>query len=80
MVLDLRYEAREVEQDVFQQERIDAWFEAKTRGLTSVAKAKEQLEDSLEALRALCEPVALPEIWWITVIIFAAQIRRFLNQ
>lgn len=40
VVLDLRYEAREVEQDVLQQERIDAWFEAKTRGLTSVAKAK----------------------------------------
>ena len=40
VVLDLRYEAREVEQNVVQQERIDAWFEAKTRGLTSVAKAK----------------------------------------
>ena len=40
VVLDLCYEAREVEQDVLQQERIDAWFEAKTRGLTSVAKAK----------------------------------------
>ena len=40
VVLDLHYEAREVEQDVLQQERIDAWFEAKTRGLTSVAKAK----------------------------------------
>lgn len=40
VVLDLRYEAREVEQNVVQQDRIDAWFEAKTRGLTSVAKAK----------------------------------------
>lgn len=40
VVLDLRYEAREVEQNVVQQEKIDAWFEAKTRGLTSVAKAK----------------------------------------
>lgn len=29
VVLDLCYEAREVEQDVLQQERIDAWFEAK---------------------------------------------------
>ena len=36
----MRYEAREVEQNVVQQERIDAWFEAKTRGLTGVAKAK----------------------------------------
>lgn len=40
VVLDLRYEAREVEQNVIQQERTDAWFEAKTRGLTGVAKAK----------------------------------------
>lgn len=40
VVLDLRYEAREVEQNVIQQDKIDMWFEAKTRGLTSVAKAK----------------------------------------
>lgn len=40
VVLDLRYEAREVEQNVVQQEKIDAWFEAKTRGLTDVAKAR----------------------------------------
>ena len=29
-----------MEQNVVQQDRIDAWFEAKTRGLTGVAKAK----------------------------------------
>lgn len=40
VVLDLRYEAREVEQNVIQQDKIDVWFEAKTRGLTSIAKAK----------------------------------------
>lgn len=40
VVLDLRYEAREVEQNVIQQDKIDMRFEAKTRGLTSVAKAK----------------------------------------
>lgn len=40
VVLDLRYEAREVEQNVVQQDKIDAWFEAKTKGLTDVAKAK----------------------------------------
>lgn len=40
VVLDLRYEAREVEQNVIQQDKIDMWFEAKTKGLTSVAKAK----------------------------------------
>lgn len=40
VVLDLMYEAREVEQDVLQQEKIDAWFEAKTKSLNDVAKAK----------------------------------------
>lgn len=40
VVLDLRYEAREIEQNVVGQDKIDAWFEAKTRGLTDVAKAK----------------------------------------
>ena len=38
---NLRYEAREVEKrSVVQQDRIDAWFGGKTRGLTGVAKAK----------------------------------------
>ena len=40
VVLDLMYEAREIEQNVVKQEKIDAWFEAKTRGLSDVAKAK----------------------------------------
>lgn len=40
VVLDLRYEAREVEQDVVSQEKIDAWFESKTSGLNDVAKAR----------------------------------------
>lgn len=40
VVLDLRYEAREVEQDVASQEKIDAWFESKTRGLNEVSKAR----------------------------------------
>ena len=40
VVLDLRYEAREVEQDVVSQEKIDAWFESKTNGLNDVAKAR----------------------------------------
>jgi type I restriction enzyme R subunit len=40
VILDLRYEARDIEQKVESQEKIDAWFEAKTRGLNAVAKAK----------------------------------------
>lgn len=38
VVLDLLYEARDVEQFVTDQDKIDEWFDAKTRGLTDVAK------------------------------------------
>ena len=40
VVLDLRYEARDVPQDITSQGRIDAWFDAKTVGLAPRAKAK----------------------------------------
>jgi type I restriction enzyme R subunit len=40
VVLDLRYEAREIDQSITSQEKIDQWFELKTRGLTDVAKAQ----------------------------------------
>ncbi len=37
VILDLRYEARDVDQDITSQEKIDQWFEAKTRGLNKAA-------------------------------------------
>ena len=40
IVLDLRYEARDIDQNITSQSKIDQWFEAKTRGLTDVAKAQ----------------------------------------
>lgn len=40
VVLDLRYEARHIDQNITSQEKIDQWFEAKTRGLTEYAKTK----------------------------------------
>ena len=40
VVLDLRYEARDIPQDVTAQTQIDAWFESKTQGLNDRAKAK----------------------------------------
>ncbi len=40
VVLDLRYEARDVPQKITQQDKIDEWFEYKTRGLNDIAKAK----------------------------------------
>lgn len=39
VVLDLRYEARRVDQNITSQEKIDKWFEERTQGLTDVAKA-----------------------------------------
>jgi len=37
VVLDLRYEARDIDQRITSQEKIDQWFDAKTRGLTEYA-------------------------------------------
>jgi type I restriction enzyme R subunit len=40
VVLDLRYEARDIDQNITSQQRIDQWFEAKTKGLNDVALAQ----------------------------------------
>jgi len=40
VVLDLRYEARRVDQNLNSQDKIDEWFEDRTKGLTDVAKAE----------------------------------------
>ncbi len=40
VVLDLRYEARDIDQHLTSQSKIDQWFEAKTRGLSNIAKSQ----------------------------------------
>ena len=40
VILDLRYEARDIPQSIPSTEKVDAWFEAKTNGLTDLAKAR----------------------------------------
>ena len=40
VVLDLRYEARDIDQDLTSPEKVDQWFDSKTRGLTDAAKAQ----------------------------------------
>jgi type I restriction enzyme R subunit len=40
VVLDLRYEARDIDQSITSPTKIDQWFEAKTKGLTPIAKAQ----------------------------------------
>lgn len=40
VVLDLRYEARDIEQKISSKDKIDQWFEAKTKGLTEFARTE----------------------------------------
>ena len=40
VILDLRYEARDIEQRLGSQKKIDEWFAANTKGLTDLAKAQ----------------------------------------
>ncbi len=40
VILDLRYEARDIDQNITSQKKIDEWFEAKTKGLNDLAKAQ----------------------------------------
>ncbi len=40
VVLDLRYEARDIDQNITSQERIDQFFDSRTSGLTDAAKAQ----------------------------------------
>jgi type I restriction enzyme R subunit len=40
VVLDLRYEARDIDQNITSQAKVDQWFEIKTRGLSDWAKAQ----------------------------------------
>jgi len=44
VVLDLRYEARDINQYVSSQEKIDKWFEAKTKNLTDIARSRLKLK------------------------------------
>ena len=38
VVLDLRYEARDIDQNLTSQAKIDQWFEIKTKGLSDLAR------------------------------------------
>jgi type I restriction enzyme, R subunit len=40
VVLDLRYEARNIDQELTAPARIDAWFDAKTKGMTDLSRAE----------------------------------------
>ncbi len=40
MVLDLRYEARDIDQHLTSEAKVDQWFDSKTQGLSDLAKAQ----------------------------------------
>jgi type I restriction enzyme R subunit len=40
VVLDLRYEARTIDQELMAPAKVDLWFEAKTKGMTDLSKAE----------------------------------------
>jgi len=40
VVLDLRYEARNIDQELTNEDKVDLWFDAKTKGLNDLAKAQ----------------------------------------
>lgn len=40
VVLDLRYEARDIEQKITSMDKIDTWFDSKTKGLSDLAKTE----------------------------------------
>ena len=40
VVLDLRYEARAIDQELKSPEKVDKWFEAKTKGMTDLSRAE----------------------------------------
>jgi type I restriction enzyme R subunit len=40
VVLDLRYEARTIDQELMAPAKVDQWFEAKTKGMTDLSKAE----------------------------------------
>ncbi len=51
VVLDLRYEARNIDQNLSSPGQVDKWFEVKTQGMTDLSKA--DLNDLIEYLRGL---------------------------
>ena len=67
VVLDLRYEARDIDQDLTSQTKIDQWFESKTSGLTALAKAQvkqrwgtmRSVQSSLDRLKKIVADIVL---------------------
>uniref|UniRef100_B8HMU5 Type I restriction enzyme endonuclease subunit n=1 Tax=Cyanothece sp. (strain PCC 7425 / ATCC 29141) TaxID=395961 RepID=B8HMU5_CYAP4 len=67
VVLDLRYEARDIDQHLTSQQKVDQWFEAKTRGLSNLAKTQlkqkwgtlQKVLSSQSRLEQICKDILL---------------------
>lgn len=44
VILDLRYEARDIDQYVASQDKVDQWFDVKTKGLSDMARSRLKLK------------------------------------
>ncbi len=66
-VLDLRYEARDIDQNITSQDRVDEWFKIKTRGLNDIAKARlkerwatmQKVQSSRDRLRKIVADILM---------------------
>jgi type I restriction enzyme, R subunit len=62
-VLDLRYEARNIDQNITSSEVFDDFNKVDDEDLPSdrLKKGKERLKETLECIHTLCEPVEFPK-------------------
>ena len=60
VVLDLQYEARDIEQKITSLDKIDAWFDSKTKGLTDFAKT--ELKQKWGTMKKVFS-ILLPIVW-----------------
>ena len=67
VVLDLRYEARDIDQSITSEKKIDRWFDAKTKGLSDLARAQlrqkwgtmRKVTSSLDRIRKIAADILM---------------------
>ncbi len=67
VVLDLRYEARDIDQSITSEAKIDRWFDVKTKGLSDLARAQlrqkwgtmRKVTSSLDRIRRIVDDILM---------------------
>ena len=67
VVLDLRYEARDIDQNITSEAKIDQWFDLKTKGLSDLARAQlrrrwgtmRKVASSLDRIRKIVDDILI---------------------